>query len=141
GGRPEVKRIGGSSSSWSTGGGELDCDERRTRTDERSLPETAVKIHLARMRLVVAGLLDTTELLQTAVAHARVHRTKLAHFVPDAFRVRLAPIMAETPSQRVKDFDVVAYSGRRRHGAPDPLHAALAGGDGAFGFAPAGSGW
>src|SRR5437773_10567616 len=75
---------------------ELDCAEWRVRTDERSLPEAAVQIHLARMRLVVAGPLDTTELLQTAVAHTRVHRTQLAHFVPDTFRVRLTPIVAKT---------------------------------------------
>src|SRR2546430_659431 len=61
---------------------ELDCAERRARTDERSVPEAAVQIHLARMRLVGAGPLDTTELLQTAVAHTRVHWTPLAHFRP-----------------------------------------------------------
>src|SRR5205085_9370748 len=75
---------------------ELDYAEWRARTDERRLPEAAVQIHLAGMRLVIAGPLNSTEILQAAVAHTRVHRTELTHFVPDAFRVRLAPIVAET---------------------------------------------
>src|SRR2546423_3249582 len=43
------------------GGFELDCAKWRARTDERSLPEAAVQIHLALMILVLAWALGTAD--------------------------------------------------------------------------------
>src|ERR1700730_2268445 len=92
------------------------------------------------MRFVIAGPLDAAELLQSAVAHPRVHRTELAHFVPDAFRIRFTPIVPETPGQIINDRDVVANSRGRGHGTADTLHAALTRSNRAFGLAPPGGG-
>src|SRR5439155_5638970 len=112
--------------------------ERRARADLRFLPQAAMQIHLTRMRFVVARPLNAFEFLEAPITHARMHRTEPADFVPNAFRSWLAPVVAQTTRQLVNDLDVAAHTGRRLDGATATLHAALAGGHGALGLAPAG---
>src|SRR5260370_740837 len=89
------------------------------------------------MRLVIARPLDPAQFFQAAIAHATVHGAQAAKLVPDAFRVRVAPIVAEAAGEIENDLDVIANSTRRRYGASYPLHATLARSDRAFALTPA----
>ena len=57
-----------------------------------------------------------------------------------SFRRSAPPIMAQAAREIVNNLDVVANARRAANGAANPLHSALAGSHGAFGFTPAGGG-
>src|SRR5207245_9562828 len=108
--------------------------ERDPRPANRPLPQTAVEEELARVVVVVARPLKPAVLLETRVAHARVHRREPAHLVPDRLGVRPAPVATHAFRQIEETRAIVASArgplGRLsqvlhptpalRHGRPGP---------------------
>src|SRR5207245_3427357 len=93
-----------------------------------------------RVLLVPARPLDAAELLQTRIAHPRVHRRKRTDLVPDLLGRRVAPVVAQPAGQLGDDPDVVPGVARRAERLAATAHATLAGGHGSLCLAPGGRG-
>src|SRR5579862_2588319 len=92
----------------------------------------------AGMVLVIAGPVDSTELLETRVTHAGVPRGERAALVPSELRAVLRPLVAEPARQCRENGDIVACLAGRFERLSAALYAALAARHRTLGLAPAG---